>query len=80
MSNYTIINVKDLPSVDISNCKDTSVDTVRRSVDGTKCVLEYEGAMPSDIAALNSSEYDEVEILDIMSGTDWTEVTDDDII
>jgi hypothetical protein len=82
MSNYVIILSSELSSVDLSNCVDTSVNTVRHSIDGTQCVLEYEGSMPSDIAALASrpAAYTEAEISAIMITDSWTAPTDDDEI
>lgn len=82
MSNYVIISSSELPSIDLSQCVDTSISTVRHSIDGTQCVLEYEGTMPADIAALASrpTEYTEAQIFAIMITESWTALTDDDEI
>ena len=39
---YTIIDIADLNSVDFSEVHETSADTIRKSIDETKFVMEYD--------------------------------------
>lgn len=71
---YIIIMSADLPKVDFSEVLQTSEETVRKSIDGTKAVLKYEGSMPSSIVNLSNKEgaYTHEEILIILAGEEWT--------
>ena len=71
---YTIIDIADLNSVDFSEVHETSADTIRKSIDETKFVMEYDET-PSfvtdgtitPLATLNHSE-----ALELMASEDWT--------
>ena len=71
MRTYVIINSSDVDSVDFSKVLQTSKDTLRYSVDGTKAVLKFEGDTPSFL--IGESQYSKEEILNILSGPDWTD-------
>ena len=53
---------------------ETSPDTLRLSVDGTKSFVKYEGDQPASVAALTTKtqEYTHSEILDILATSEWT--------
>ena len=71
---YTIIDIADLNSVDFSEVHETSADTIRKSIDETKFVMEYDET-PSfvtdgtitPLATLNHRE-----ALELMASEDWT--------
>jgi hypothetical protein len=69
-----IFNVSELPQIDFTQVHETSVDTVRKSVDETKTFVKWDGAVPSSVAALTTTEgpYTYEEILTILSGPEWT--------
>ena len=71
---YVIIPSVSIGSIDFNEVLETSQDTVRLSVDGTKTFVKYEGAMPPSVSALvdKSEEYGHEEMLSILSGPDWT--------
>jgi hypothetical protein len=71
---FMIFNVSELPLIDFNQVHETSEDTVRRSVDGTLTFVKWDGAVPSSIAALTTTEgpYTYDEILTILSGPEWT--------
>tara|TARA_B100000424_G_scaffold261749_1_gene247060 strand:- start:1157 stop:1402 length:246 start_codon:yes stop_codon:yes gene_type:complete len=48
----------------------TSVDSLRKSVDETKAILKYEGTQPSVFSGLQ--EYTHEEILNELQKEDWT--------
>lgn len=71
MRTYVIINSSDVPSVDFSKVAETSVDTLRYSLDGSKTFVKFEGDTPSFL--IGEPQYDQEEILSILSGVDWTD-------
>jgi hypothetical protein len=40
---FMIFNVSELPLIDFSEILETSIDTVRKSVDGTKTFVKWDG-------------------------------------
>ena len=70
MRTYVILNTSDLGSVDFDQVIETSADTLRYSVDGSKALLKYEGTQPFSL--LGKTEYTHEEILSILSGPEWT--------
>jgi hypothetical protein len=75
MRTYCIINSSEVSGVDFDQVLQTSADTLRYSVDGTKTFVKYEGDQPSFLSG--KQEYTHEEILSILSGDEWTS---DDII
>ena len=75
MITYITINTDELSLVDFNQVMETSIDTVRLSVDGLQTVLKWEGAEPSFVSTLSSYEgpYTHEEILAIMATPEWTE-------
>ena len=71
---YIIFNVTELPLIDFTQVLETSADTVRVSVDGTKTFVKWEGDIPSCVTALTTAEgpYTYEEILIILEGPDWS--------
>jgi len=70
MRTYCIIDASEVSSVDFSQVAETSADTLRYSVDGTKTFVKYEGTQPFFL--LGKTEYTHEEILTILSGPEWT--------
>ena len=71
---FMIFNVSELPLIDFTQVHETSIDTVRKSVDKTKTFVKWDGAMPSSVEALTTKQgpYTYDEILTILSGPEWT--------
>jgi hypothetical protein len=71
---YVIFDVTELDQIDFDQVLETSAETVRRSVDGTKTFVKYEADMPASVAALvtKSAPYTHEEILEILSGPEWS--------
>lgn len=76
--NYMIFNVSELGDIHFEHVLETSEDTVRKSVDGTKTFVKWEGDMPECVANLTTKEgpYTHAEILEILSGEAWTPTLD----
>ena len=73
---YIIINTEDLDGVDFDFVCETSADTVRRSTDGTKCILKYNGDQPGFVYMMTGdtvglSEYTHDDILTIINSEEW---------
>ena len=70
MITYCIIDASEVSSVDFDQVAETSADTLRYSLDGTKTFVKYEGTQPFFL--LGKTEYTHEEILSILSGPEWT--------
>jgi len=72
---YVIFNVSELNKIDFSQVFETSIETVRKSVDETLTFVKYgDEAMPSSVASLDTKQgpYSHEEILEILLTPEWT--------
>lgn len=71
---FMIFNVSELDRIDFTQVHETSSDTVRRSIDGTKTFVKWDGEMPECVATLETKEgaYTYEEIVDILATPEWT--------
>jgi hypothetical protein len=80
MENYTdrkfmIFNVSELNEIDFTQVEETSIDTVRKSIDETKTFVKWNGnTTPECINNLITKQgpYTYDEILTILSTEEWT--------
>ena len=72
---FVIFEVTELPLIDFNQVYETSIDTVRKSVDGTKTFVKFDLPAPSSVEALTtkSQEYTYDEILEILATPEWTD-------
>jgi hypothetical protein len=72
---FMIFNVSELPQINFAQVLETSAETVRRSVDGTKTFVKWDDAMPQCVIDLTTSEgpYTYEEILTILATPEWTD-------
>jgi len=72
---YIIFNVTELSLIDFSQVCETSAETTRLSIDGTKTFVKYDIPQPSSVSSLTtkSPEYTHREMLDILSTPEWTD-------
>lgn len=72
---FMIFNVSELGQINFAQVLETSVNTVRRSVDGTKTFVKWDGFIPQCVIDLPTSEgpYTYDEIITILSTPEWTE-------
>lgn len=68
MKKYVIITSNDVSSVDFSKVQETSADTLRYNMDGTKTFVKYTGSKPSFLDG--KTEYTNEEILAILNDVD----------
>jgi hypothetical protein len=71
---FMIFNVSELPNIDFTQVLETSIDTVRKSVDETKTFVKWDGEIPECVSTLTTKEgpYTYDEILVILSTSEWT--------
>jgi hypothetical protein len=72
---FMIFNVSELDTINFTQVLETSAETVRKSVDGTKTFVKWDGAMPQCVIDLTTSEgpYTYEEILVILATPEWTD-------
>lgn len=71
-----IFNVSELPLINFTQVCETSIDTIRKSIDETKTFVKWDGEIiPSSISSLLTKEgpYTYTEMLSILSTSEWTE-------
>ena len=72
---YIIFEVSEIDTIDFSQVLETSVDTVRKSVDETLTFVKWEGSTPSFVSSLSTTQgpYTHTEILSVLSTETWTQ-------
>ena len=70
---YVILNTSETGSINFSQVMETSVNTLRTNISGSKTFVKYEGRQPSSVAGLSSksSEYTHTQILNVLTGSEW---------
>jgi hypothetical protein len=68
---WVIVDYDDINDEMIQNAMQISKDSLRKSLDGTKGLLKWEGETPSCFEGMTI--YNHSEILEILRGSDWTE-------
>lgn len=72
---FMIFSVTELPNIDFTQVNETSAETVRKSIDGTKTFVKWDSEeIPSSVDLLSTKEgpYTYLEIMEILSGSEWT--------
>jgi len=73
---FMIFSVTELPTIDFNEVKETSIDTVRKSIDGTKTFVKWDGEIiPPSVESLTTKEgpYTYDEIIIILATEEWTD-------
>ena len=73
---FMIFNTSELSSINFEEVLETSIDTVRKSIDETKTFVKWDGEdIPPSVAALTTKEgpYSYDEMLDILATPEWTD-------
>jgi len=71
-----IFNVSELSQIDFTQVLETSIDTVRKSVDQTKTFVKWDGVeIPSSVDSLTTKEgpYTYEEMITILATPEWTD-------
>ena len=67
---WVIVNVSDITDEMIFYAIQSSIDTLRKTLDGSKAILKFEGDTPSCFDGLTT--YNHSEILTELAKSDWT--------
>ena len=67
---WVIVNVSDITDEMVNSAIQSSMDTLRKSLDGSKAILKFEGDTPSCFDGLTT--YNHSEILEELAKSDWT--------
>lgn len=70
---WVIFDTSETGSIDYSQVMQTSSQTLRLNISGSKTFVKYEGTQPSSVASLTtkSDEYTHSEILNVLTGSEW---------
>ena len=68
---WVIINVSDITDEMISKAIQSSIDTLRKTLDGNKTILKWDGDTPSCFEGMTT--YSHSEILEELASSDWSE-------
>ena len=67
---WIIVNVSDITDEMINSAIQSSMDTLRKTLDGSKAILKFDGDTPSCFDGLTT--YNHTEILEELAKSDWT--------
>ena len=70
MKKYVIIEASEVSNIDFNDVLENSIETLVYNLDNTKTFVKYEGTQPFSL--LGKTEYNQEEILNILSGPEWT--------
>ena len=72
---FMIFSVTELDQIDFTQVCETSIDTVRKSVDQTKTFVKWDGTTPECVSNLTTKEgpYTYEEIMVILATPEWTD-------
>ena len=70
---WVIFNTSETGSIDFSQVLETSAETLRLNLSGSRTFVKYETDMPSSVSALTTktSEYTHTEIRNLLTGSEW---------
>jgi len=74
---YAVINLTDVGLIDFAQVGESSVSTIRKSLDDTQFVIKWEnGYIPtfiSDFSVVPVADYDHHSVLELMATSAWSE-------
>ncbi len=78
---FMILNTSEISSIRFDDVLESNASTLRRSVDGSKTFIKWDGTMPSWVNDLTTKEgpYTYTQIIDILSTSDWVSEEPDEI-
>ena len=73
---FIIFNINEVNKIEFAEVLETSSNTVRKSIDGTKTFVKWEGSTPECIKTLTTAEgpYNFEEIAVILESEQWSEL------
>ena len=77
--NFMIFSTSETGSIDFSEVLETSSETLRLNLSGSKSFVKWDGEpIPTSVASLTTKEgpYTYEEIKNILTGSEWTDTID----
>jgi len=73
--NFMIFSTSETGSIDFNEVLETSAETLRLSVDGSKSFVKWDGDIPTSVSSLTTKEgpYTHQQILTILTGSEWAD-------
>ena len=78
--NFMILSTSETGSIDFNTVLETSSETLRLNVSGSKSFVKWDGeTIPTSVASLTTKEgpYTYDEIVTILTGSEWTDTTEE---
>lgn len=71
---FIIFSMSEVNIIDFSEVLETSENTLRKSLNGTKSFVKYDGLMPTSISSLTTKEgpYTQSQMVSILSSAEWS--------
>ena len=73
---YATINIDDVGLIDFAQISETSIDTIRKSIDTTQFVIKWQHEQTPTFISNGSvvpiGTYDHHDVLELMSTPEWT--------
>ena len=72
---FMIFDTSETGSIDINDVAETSVDTLRLNVSGSRTFVKWDGDIPTSVSSLTTKEgpYTHQQILTILTGSEWVD-------
>ena len=77
--NFMIFSTSETGSIDFSEVLETSAETLRLNVSGSKSFVKWDGDIPTSVSSLTTKEgpYTYTEIITILTGSEWTDTSEE---
>jgi hypothetical protein len=72
---FMIFDTSETGSIDFNDVAETSVDTLRLNVSGSRTFVKWDGDIPTSVSSLTTKEgpYTYTEIMTILTGSEWVD-------
>ena len=72
---FMIFNTSETGSIDFNDVAETSVDTLRLNLSGSRTFVKWDGDIPTSVSSLTTKEgpYTHQQILTILTGSEWVD-------
>lgn len=72
---FMIFDTSETGSIDFNDVAETSVDTLRLNVSGSRTFVKWDGDIPTSVSSLTTKQgpYTHQQILTILTGSEWVD-------
>ncbi len=73
--NFMIFSTSETGSIDFTEVLETSSETLRLNISGSKSFVKWDGDIPTSVSSLTTKEgpYTHQQILTILTGSEWVD-------